>query len=272
MTATDSIKTTSFGSEGGHWYQQDGQLVELVKAKNGKMIKPSLRHARTLMLAPGVTSIIREAAAPGLERWKIQQHLLAALTLPRIDGESEVEWMSRVYKDAAEHGKQAAEEGTRIHAAIECFYRGDEFDAAYMPHVSGVRELLDKHCGDQSSQWLPESSCVSPLGYATKADLHSHDWVIDFKGKDGDQGALDKMSTFESHNMQLAATRNALQSTLHSNPRCAIVYVSRDNPGACSFVEIPEGKLASGLTMFKALLVYWQASRNYRPDWASEVF
>ena len=267
--STTEIKTSPFGSESGHWYQQDGLLVEQVRLKNGKMSKPSLRHARELQLAPGVTSVIREAASPGLEKWKINQAVLAAMTLPRVDGETSDEFLRRVHQDAAEHGKEAAAEGTRIHAAIESYYSGLKFvDTAYAPHVAGVRDLIGENCGDQASPWLPESSCVSPWGYATKADLHSHDWVIDFKGKDGDQKSLDATKTFESHHMQLAATRNALQSTLRSHPRCAIVFVSRDHPGACSFVEVPEPKLVQGLEMFRSLLAYWQASRGYAPSWS----
>jgi hypothetical protein len=271
--STTPTKTASYATESsGHWYQQDGKLVEQVQQKNGKWAKPSLRHARELQLAPGVTTILKEAAAPGLERWKINQHLLAALTLPRIEGESEESWMSRVYQDAAEHGKQAAEEGTRIHAAIESYYRGDEFDAAYMPHVMGVRDLLNRVCGDQASPWLPEAACVSPLGYCTKSDLHSHEWVIDFKGKDGDQRAMDDMKTFDQHDMQLSATRAALEPKLKSHPRCAIVFVSRTHPGACSIVEVPEDKLVRGLNMFDALLTYWQARNNYCPSWAQGAF
>ena len=263
------VKTANFAKEAsGHWYQQDGQLVDQVTLKNGKQAKPSLRHARELQLAPGVTTIIKEAAAPGLERWKINQSVLAAMTLPRIEGKSSEEFLARVSKDAAEHGKQAAEEGTRIHAAIESFYRGDSFDMAYTLHVEGVRDLLGKHCGDQASQWLPESSCVSTLGYATKADLHSFDWVIDFKGKDGDQTELDAMKTFDQHDMQLAATRAALEPQIKAHPRCAIVFVSRTHPGACSFAEIPETKLVRGMAMFAALLTHWQVRNNYCPNWA----
>jgi hypothetical protein len=270
------IKTANYATESsGHWYRRVGQrveLVELVRLKNGKMAKPSLRHARELQLAPGVTTILKEAAAPRLERWKINQAVLAAMTLPRIEGESSDDFLARVGKDAAEHGKQAAEEGTRIHAAIESYYRGDEFGAAYMPHVMGVRDLLNRVCGDQASPWLPEAACVSPLGYCTKSDLHSHDWVIDFKGKDGDQKQLDAMTTFDQHDMQLAATRAALESRLKSHPRCAIVFVSRTHPGACSFIEIPEWKLWRGMRMFDALLTYWQARNNYCPSWAKGAF
>jgi hypothetical protein len=61
------------------------------------------------------------------------------------------------------------------------------------------------------------------------------------------------MTTFDQHDMQLAATRDALEPQLKSHPRCAIVFVSRTHPGACSFAEIPEPKLVRGMRMFDAL-------------------
>ena len=50
--------------------------------------------------------------APQLERWKRNQVLLAALTLPRQPDEQETAWLARVESDWQEQGKKAAERGT----------------------------------------------------------------------------------------------------------------------------------------------------------------
>lgn len=264
-----TVKVAKFGSESGHWYDQHGNLIEKVLKANGKdYTKCTLRHARKLQLAPGVTTIIGCADKPQLTLWKQRQAIMSALTLPRHDAETEQEWMARVEQDMNQTARNAAEEGTRIHAAIESHMRGEEFDPAYVRHVEAVTDLLAKHCGDQLSRWLPERGVASTLGYGTKADLHSEDWLVDFKGCDGDQAELDEKKTWESHAMQLAATRDPIAREL----RCAIVYVSRTHPGAASFKEVEESKLRQGFEMFRGQLHYWQAKTNHCPDWATGAF
>jgi hypothetical protein len=69
-------------AESLHWYDRDGKPAYTVKAKDGSDRPATLRDARKLNLVPSVTTIIRCAAAPGLELWKANQLMMAALTLP----------------------------------------------------------------------------------------------------------------------------------------------------------------------------------------------
>lgn len=267
----EPLVLTDTASEGGHWYTEDGRLVEAVRTSKGEYRKPTLRDARKFNLAPGVTTIIGSASAPSLTRWLQRQAILAALTLPRRADESEADWMARVEIDMGATARAAAEEGTRIHAALECHFDARSYDSAYAPHVAGVDAHLRQCLGEQ--HWMPEKCVVHPFGYATKADLHSEPplagdaWLVDFKGKDGPREALAGLGTFESHWMQLAATRAAIAREL----RCGICYVSRTHPGACWLVEVQEDRLLRGWEMFKALLAYWQAKTGYRPRWAQEI-
>ena len=75
--------------EGGHWYRKDGTPAYTIIGKNGQERNVTLRDARTLDLAPSVTTILAMGYRPGLENWKIDQGILSALTATRIDGESE---------------------------------------------------------------------------------------------------------------------------------------------------------------------------------------
>jgi len=56
--------------ESGHWYRQDGsQLLTMPKVKGDGHKRVTLREARKLGdLAPGVTTILRCAASPQLDR------------------------------------------------------------------------------------------------------------------------------------------------------------------------------------------------------------
>lgn len=275
---TSIVKTSPVASEGGHWYDRHGNLVETVTKAKGGAKAPTLREARKLDLAPGVTTIIRSAAAPGLETWKRNQSILAALTLTRQPEETDAAYLARVAADADAQAKVAREEGTRIHAALELAYSGKPFDDAYKQHVEAVSALVADITG-YDERWLPEKGVASVWGYGTKVDLHSEKWVLDFKGTDGDQARLDKLKIYDEHKMQLAAGREALAprseewkpGQVQSSARCAIVYVSRTHPGAVAAIEVTQQELAQGRCMFAYLLQFWQSKNNWRPSWAREV-
>lgn len=247
---------TDFASESGHWYQRDGTpKYTIVGGKNGER-PTTLRDARVLDLVPSVTTIIRSAAAPALERWKAEQLLLAALTLPRRDGEGEADWLQRVREDSRAQAIAAADRGTAVHGAIERAQRGDLYDNAYVRHVGGVHEALFARCSWQ--QWLPERSFAHPLGYGGKCDLHSPEWVVDYKTKEFAPDA--KLALYDEHLMQLAAYREGLSVP---KARCAILFVSVSHPGTTNMIEVPEADLERGWSMFRALLTYWQARNRH---------
>lgn len=248
-----STETTSFAAESGHWYQADGSACYTVVGKNGKERPTTLRDARTMGLVPSVTGIIKMAAAPALERWKRNQVLLAALTLPRIDGESETGWLARVEQDWQQQGRAAADRGTAIHGAIEKFYRGLDDDRGFIEYAHAAHFHITQSCGVQN--WSAERSFAHPLGYGGKTDLHSSEWVIDVKTKDGD---LSKVELYDDHHMQLSVYRRGL---LLPTARCGILFVSRDTPVA-KFIEVPEEDLVRGEKMFDALLTFWKAKNR----------
>lgn len=249
---------SDFATSAGHWYALDGTPRYTIVGKNGKERNTTLRDAREHQLVPSVTTVIKMAAAPSLEKWKRNQVLLAALTLPRRIDETEADWLSRVEQDWQEIGRKAADRGTEIHAAIEKHYRGQMPDEDCWPWVKAAREAITETCGEQS--WQAERSFASPLGYGGKNDLYSPHWLLDFKSKEGDPTA-DIPGLFDEHVMQLAAYRRGLGVP---NARCGIVFVGREIPKAI-VVEAGAAHLTQGLAMFDALLAYWQAKASYWP-------
>lgn len=245
-----------FAQEAGRWYTKDGTPRYTLIGKNGNERAVTLRDARVENLVPSVTTIIKCAAAPGLENWKAEQLLLAALTLPRKEGELEADWLARVRSDSKAEGREAAELGTKIHGEIESWFAGKLKDMT--PNVEGVWKELDKFA--EGSTWSAEKSFASPLGYGGKVDLHGDGFVIDFKGKDF--GPDDKVETYDEHAMQLSAYREGLGMP---TARCAICFFSRSVPGLAKLIEIPEEKLVQGWGMFKGLKDYWIAAKSYNP-------
>jgi hypothetical protein len=278
-------KIATFASESGHWYDKDANLIEEVEGK-----KPDFRNklVRKYDLAPGITSVMRMKAAPGLTRWMQQEAIRCALTMPRKPEQSEAEWLDAILADSGETARSAADEGTRIHAAIEKWYGGEgkvEFVGPYGKHVAAVASLLASIAPFE--QWEPERSIVHPYGYGTKSDLHSSNFVIDFKGT---ENPVEELNVYDNHWMQLSATREALFGTFSGSryqpmpahgewleptaprptPRGLIVYVHRTEAWAHA-IEVKEEQLTRGWQMFLGCLYLWQQDKKYAPSWGKKL-
>lgn len=242
-----------FPSESGHWYERNGTPAYTVQGSKG--IRPTtLKDARKLNLVPSVTTILNIAAKPGLELWKQRQLLLSALTLPKVDSESEDDYIDRIIRDAKEEGKAAADAGTDIHASIESFYRGEVVSTNNF-HVKGVVDALLSNFGPQA--WVAERSFAHELGYGGKVDLHCQDYVVDIKTKEN----LDKVEAYDEHRLQLAAYRIGLGLP---SAKCANVFVSRAHPGMVTVIQHSEEDIQRSWDMFTHLLRYWQLSKGYQ--------
>jgi len=240
-------------SESGHWYLPDGSPAYRIVGKNGKERNSTVKDAREHGLLPSVTTIIGCASkGEGLQRWLQEQAILAALTLPRLEGESEEDWLSRVVADSKETAKQAAERGTQIHGVIEAFYEGI-YIPELPPYVRAVENAINEHFGSQL--WISEKSFAYG-GFGGKCDLVAKSgFVVDFKTTEKD---LDKLDYFFDHQMQLSAYRMGFEMP---KARCAIVYVNALQNKA-KLVEIPEDDLRIGWECFTHLLAFYRAKNK----------
>lgn len=257
----------TIATEAGHWYTRDGEPAYEVPAKNGAMRPTTLRDARKLDLVPSVTTIMQCAAAPALEKWKRDQLLMAALTLPKFDGEPTEAYAQRIVLDSAEQAKKARDLGTEIHGAIERAL----VDTVWIPRpeAHAAIQTLCAWCGGDSIR--PEKSFCHELGYGGKVDIHKRPaidlntthsgFVADFKTKDFTEANLP--SAYDNHAMQLAAYREGFDMP---SARCAIIFVSTSAPGLTHLVEIEGDSLSCGWEMFKALLRYWQCKNKFYPN------
>lgn len=232
----------------GHWYTKEGATAYTIEGKTG-LRNTTLRDARKLGLLPSVTTINGMLSKAGLDTWKQQQVLLAALTLPRLENEPEGEWLSRVMQDSKATGREAAERGTAIHAIVESY-----FEQVYLPTKPDYLEKIDVALKDAfgSQMWLAERSFGHALGYGGKCDLMAKNgFVVDFKTKDTD---LDKVDVYFEHEMQLAAYREGLGVP---TARCAIVFINGIT-NQVKLIEVEEEKLKNGWECFQHLLRVYQ--------------
>lgn len=243
-------------AESGHWYQIDGTPAYRIIGSNGVERNTTLRDARKMGLLVSVTTIISQISRPGLELWKQQQVLMAALTLPQYQGESEKEWLERVMRDSRETGKQAAERGTYIHSVIEAFMEG-----VYMPVVPEycreIEKALEARFGNKL--WIPEKSFGSKLGFGGKVDLSCRsDDISGFTGavvdaKTTEKDLTDIKHTFD-HAMQLAAYRQGLNMP---DADCSILYVNALT-NQVKIIDIPQPELNLAWDCFVLLLKFFQ--------------
>lgn len=244
----------------GHWYLPDGKpFYEVENKSRGGMRPATIRDARKVGAVPSVTTVLACAHRPGLENWKIEQNILAALTNPDVTPEMPVKDIMRlIKKDAMEQAKQAADAGTDIHDSIEAHFKGGRVPKEHLQTVCAVKRLLHEYCGEQN--WEAERWFTSGLGYGGKIDLISPEWVIDFKTKEGD--AMDH-KMYPEQLMQLVAYD---YGTGEGSRRYANIIVSRDKPGSAQFWEWQSDDDAyRAWRKFRALLEYWHYDNDYFP-------
>jgi len=200
-----------------HWYTASGEPMYEVKAKSRVGMKAvTLREARELKLYPSVTTILQVINKPALEAWKIEQGIMAALTLPRLENEPLDIFAHRVVQDMDSQVSDAADFGSQIHAGIEQMLLGNMADAV-MPNVE-LHPYLE-----HVEQWIKanvvkvhavEKIVVHPSGYAGKLDLHCElkdvgEAVVDFKT----QGIKNRKAVFyDEWPLQLVAYAGALET------------------------------------------------------------
>lgn len=248
--------------DSGHWYRLDGVPFYTVRDAKGNDRGVTLRDARKIGAVPSVTTVLQVIAKPQLETWKVKQGILAALTLPRIGGEDDDTYLARVLDDSREQAKVAAEEGTRIHDAIEQSFAGKYVPDAYAPHVDAVRARIAELFPDVRD-WISERSFAHESGFGGKVDLHSPSAgiVIDYKGKDGDFSDGKKLA-YDQH-YQLAAYQHGLR--LSPNV-CCNLFVSRTHPGAVAHHVWTMDDVESGLGIFLDALSLWKRMKRYDPS------
>lgn len=245
--------------ESGHWYKRDGSPCYEVPTKDGRMRGINLAWDRKLELVPSVTTILQVAPKPQLEVWKQNQMILAALTLPRIEGEPEADFLRRVREDAFKGANDAADLGTQIHDACEQHYKGRDVPEQFRPHVAGVAAEVARlfpHVND----WVSEAYFAHPSGFGGKVDLHSPSAgiVVDFKGKDGDFTDGKKLA-YDQH-YQLAAYNRGLRL---QPAACANVFFSRTHPGAVSGHVWAQAQVDEGWEFFERALALWKCWKRY---------
>jgi hypothetical protein len=248
------MRLISEPQQSAHWYTSTGEAAH----------DSDLRRARKENLYPSVTSVLQVKSKPGLDAWKRQEAILAALTLPRRPGESDQDFAARVAIDMTETSSKAARIGTMIHNYAEQLTLG--MDEPVPPQgYEAVCNMLREWIADNLDDGIAESTMVSTeYGYAGRMD-----WsgvfqksggygILDFKTQNVKPGS--KPVFYPEHCYQLAAYAEGKPMELVN----VIIGVHPENP----LIEVrhwKEDEIQDGWDIFRHLLRVWQIERGYRP-------
>ena len=107
-----------------HWYTADGVPFHEIARANGDGKRPTtIKDARKFGLYCSVSELLGGFAKPGLIKWQIKKAIKAALTLERKAAESDEYFINRILEEANSEVKAAADFGTRLHDAMEHFFK-----------------------------------------------------------------------------------------------------------------------------------------------------
>ena len=260
-----------------HWYDRQGkpQYSRPNKAKPGQMRDTNLRDARKENLLPSVTTITKIIARPQLEAWKIEQGILASLTLPRADNETDDDFARRVVQDARSVSRDAADLGTEFHhysalydtLGVRPTDDGKTIMDPRMPQmVAGYILWHQKHLGGVTHT----EQCFAAHGYGGRDDLlattiDGRTVLIDKKTKATRQGK--RIEVYDEQGMQLAACANGLK--LDKDALLWNVFVSTTEMGRCEVHDWTEQR-DRYWQMFQTALSLWCQIKKYDPRKAVE--
>lgn len=246
-----------WGKESGRFYQADGTLREDV----------GLTQARKEGLFPSVSEILmtfRESY--GLTKWKNEQLIMAAVSTPREEDDTDETFIERVLEASKEEAVAAAETGTNYHAAIAEKLAGN---AVAMP--KRVHEWVEEHLqpGAETEKTLVNrihgiAGTTDYLGpFAPSQELA----CIDFKSQSVKGTArVPSPRWYENWPLQIAAYRSAIGHTggivpqlgvsvvINTNPKHPVY--TEENPGIWHRVWTEEELMMADLTI-RSLAAVW---------------
>jgi len=255
-----------------HWYLRDGRPFHQIAKKDGSGDRAvTLADARKVLALPSVTNILGVLAKPGLDAWKIEQGIMAALTLPRAADEPLDAFARRVVTDMSAQVEKAADFGTAIHAACEAYAINKELPGSE-PLLAFIKDWVLWFDENVERIDCIEQVVVHPTAlYAGRVDMVAKikgvGWcVVDFKTQKVKRSAKGepKAAFYETWPLQLAAYREAINVSTGKNIVGLVsVVIDSVEPGPVH-VKVWDGPF-NYMKVFAAAYHAWKYIKCYSP-------
>jgi hypothetical protein len=254
-----------------HWYLRNGKAFHEIAKKDGSGNRPvTLADARRVVALPSVTNVLGVLAKPGLDAWKIEQGIMAALTLPRRPEEPLDVFAHRVVADMGEQVEKAADFGSAIHAACEVYALNKQVpeNLRLLTFLESWFKWFDENVERVAS--IEKVYVHHEHGYAGRVDmvalLRGVGWaVVDFKTQKIKRAAngAPKPTFYETWPLQLAAYRQAIAASGAKDVKALVtVVIDSAEPGP---VHVKHWHGADYFGSFVAALELWKYVKGYDP-------
>ena len=250
---------------GDHWYTNDGT----------PRYDATLREARKENLFPSPTTVLGIIHAAGLERWKLNQTVKAAIALPRGAAEDESAYEARIMERSETLRRSAAELGTKVHHGIERMISWRLWDES-CPILNAFHDWAVDNI--RGHDWCEKVLVNHKLGVAGKADA-----LVYFKGKAAELvGDAPVLVDWKTQGMKLSKAKKPvykpnyyskwiMQLAFYAScemkpPRVVSVAINTTEPQEPFLKLWTEEEQAAAFAAFKNALALWQYEKNYRPE------
>lgn len=258
-----------------HWYQfANGSFIGCHEvpcaSRPGENRRTTLADARKMRLMPSVTNVLDILAKPALIDWKVTQGILAAVTLPRVPGESEDDFCARVVLDMDAQSQVARDFGTQMHEAIDAFLLGSPEGIAtdMQPWLQGAVDwaLANVECVHGAEITVGDAL----VGYAGRLDLDCDlkgigAAIVDFKTQKVklDKKGAPKPNFYDEFPLQLSAYANCRRLPDGECKSMVSVILDSNQPGPVHTNVY--GNANYHFRLFKHCLDLWKFTKGYDP-------
>lgn len=254
-----------------HWYQyKDSQWLpfwEVPRSDGTGTRRTTLADARKISAVPSVTNVLSVLNRPQLNDWRVEQAILASLTLPRHPDELVDEFVKRVVRDADAQSEKARDFGSDIHSAIEAEVTSTTYTAPpeLEPYLPPIRQWLKENItGVHGAEIIVGDR---ELGFAGRLDLDCElkgigRCVLDFKSQSVKNG---KPAWYNEFVLQLAAYEYCRNRELGLGPemKLASVIIDKLIPGGIYLKVWDDAD--TYFEHFHRCLELWQFQKSYSP-------
>jgi hypothetical protein len=183
----------------------------------------------------------------------IDQAIMAALTLPKVENEADADYLARIKADASERARKARERGTEVHGWVQSGFEGQVSDIGAIPYYKSAVAEIERVFG-RSYEWVCEESFATDR-YGGKIDQRTVDKRIVLDWKTTDKPLAD-LKLWDEHYMQLGAYGKGIGAP--TDCVYAIGYLNSVTP-ECRIILAEADEIEQGWQMFNALTDYWYA-------------
>jgi hypothetical protein len=250
-----------------HWYDRSGvpcHQVEM-KTKPGQMRDTNVGDAIKLKLIPSVTNILNIVSAERLVAWRIDQAILASITINREPGEDDKAFITRILIDMDKERDDAAKLGSAIHECVANYLVLGDRDCESQAGILSVpfydwaeKNIFDVHYSEQVKVGEGYAGTID-----LKAEVSGYGLCIaDFKSRKSKDG---KFAVYSKDRRQLAAYRAADAISHKPADKCLSVLINSKEVSEPFIHEWPHDAIESGYRAFLACIEVWADEKKYDP-------